>query len=187
MQTEAGLQARQQSTHSEHKRRSVGLPVQHLMETATASLPKSTPIGRASIGQPTDALKYLANKGTRIQELETDLTTAQDDNLALSRQNEKLNSILYTHKNELAVLERERDFLTSQRDQERQDIERQLSQSEQRILTVSQKLRRSEQAKVCHKPLSPQPPRMNIQAYEQVTVLTCITGSCRGRCSDCKG
>lgn len=174
LQTEAGLKARQQAgTDLEHKRRSLGLPVRHPMDAATAPLPKSALFGRASIGQPTDALQYLANKGTRIQDLETELTTAQDENLALNQQNEQLDGILHTHKNELAILQKERDFLASQRDQERQDMERQLSQSEQRILTVSQNLRRSEQAKVYHKPLSPQPPRMNVQGCEQVTVLTC--------------
>ena len=175
MQTEAGLNARQQAgADPEHKRRSVGLPVRYPMETATAPLTKSAHFGRASIGQPTDALQYLANKGSKIQELETELTTAQDENLALSQQNEKLSGTLHTQQNELAILQGERDFLTSQRDQERQDLEHQLSQSEQRILTVSQSLRRSEQAKVYHTSLFPQPPRTNVQAYEyeQLTVLT---------------
>lgn len=151
LQTETGLKAGQQADkHSEHKQRSVGLPVRHSMETATAPLPKSADFGYASMGQPSGALQYLANKGTRIQELETELSTAQDENLALSQQNEKLNSTLHTCQNELAILQGERDFITSQRDQERQDMEHQLSQSEQRYLTVSQSLRRSEQAKVSH-------------------------------------
>lgn len=118
------------------------------MGTTTAPLPKSAHLGRASIGQPTDALQYLANKGTRIQDLETELTTAQAENIALSQQNEQLDGTLHTQKNKLAILQGERDFLASQRDQERLDMEHQLSQSEQRILTVSQNLRRSEQAKV---------------------------------------
>lgn len=187
LQTGAGLNAQQQAgTASAHTR--IELPVQQPVGNTTAPLPKSVQSGHAWVGQPADALQYLAHKGTRIQELETELTTAQAENIALSQQNEQLDGTLHTQKNKLAILQGERDFLASQRDQERLDMEHQLSQSEQKILTVSQNFRRSEQAKVYCEPLSLQPPCIAVRTHKQRS-LSCpaITGGCRGEKSCCKG
>ena len=146
---DAGIRGRQQAeTDVEHKRRSIGLPIRHPMGIATASLPKSAQIRGASCGQPGDALQYLANKGARMKELETELAIAQGENTTLSQQVQEHTDTLQTKTTQLAILQGERDFLTSQRDQERQDMEQQLFQSEQRILTLTQSLRRSEQGKV---------------------------------------
>lgn len=143
MQNHVELTARQAGINPEYKRRSVGLPERHPERNATAPLPKTT-----QLGQPTNALQYLASKGARTQELQAELTTAQAENSALSQKVEELNGTLQTRTNKLAVLQGERDFLASQRDQERLDLERQLAQDEQRILAVKHDLRRSEKAKV---------------------------------------
>ncbi|KAL3148911.1 hypothetical protein ABBQ32_001779 [Trebouxia sp. C0010 RCD-2024] len=140
MQMHAELTAQQAGLRPEHERRS--LLDRQAIGNATAPLPKI-----AQTGQPTDALHYLARKGSRTQELQAELATAQAENSTLSQQVDELKGTLQGQTNKLAVLQGERDFLASQRDQERVDMEHQLAQSEQRILKVKQNLRRSEQAK----------------------------------------
>ena len=141
MPTRAELTAQQAGMHPDYERRS--LLDRQPIGGATAPLPKA-----AQIGQPTDALQYLASKGARTQELQAELATAQAENSALSQQVDKLKGTLQAQTNKLAVLQGERDFLATQCQQERLDMEQQLAQSEQKILTVKQDLRRSEQAKV---------------------------------------
>ena len=141
IQTHAELTTQQAGIRPEYKRRS--LLDRQAIGNATAPLPKIT-----QTGHPTDALHYLASKGSRTQELQAELATAQAENSALSQQVDELKGTLQGQTNKLAVLQGERDFLASQRDQERVDMEHQLAQSEQRILKVKQDLRRSEQAKV---------------------------------------
>lgn len=133
---------------AEHRRRSIGVPVRPPLGFNALARASTTKTGRASIDQPADALKYLANKGARIQELEAELETAQAENISLNQQLQQATGSVRAHKESLASAEGERDFLTSQRSRERADIEQQLLQAEQKVLSLRQDLRHTKDAKV---------------------------------------
>ena len=128
-----------------HRRRSIGVPARPPLGSAAVGWPNTS---RASISQPAEALQYLANKGSRIEELEAKLTAAHTENLNLSQQLEQTSSTIHAHVNSLGSVEGERDFLTAQRVQERVDTEQQLLRAEQTIAALSQELKQTETAQV---------------------------------------
>ncbi|KAA6425687.1 MAG: hypothetical protein FRX49_04584 [Trebouxia sp. A1-2] len=91
--------------------------------------------------------QYLANKGSKIQELEAELKLSQAETAHLSQQLEQAKSTTQTDAERLATIQGERDFLNSQRSRERLDTEKQLSQAEQKILSLRKDLRHTEDAK----------------------------------------
>ena len=93
-------------------------------------------------------MQYLANKGSKIQELEAELKLSQAETAHLSQQLEQAKSTTQTDAERLATIQGERDFLNSQRSRERLDTEKQLSQAEQKILSLRKDLRHTEDAKV---------------------------------------
>ena len=176
------------NTDVQQKRRSIGQSARPPTGPVTAR-PEAAQHRRASYSQPS-ALEYLANKGSRMQETEAELATAQAANTTLNQQVEKLTGTVHTQTNKLAILRGEKDFLTSQRAQERLDIEQQLSQSEQKILMLNQSLRRSEQAKVPIKCLSRAYALVHQTTHCLSAIYSCccsVTGDSRSKLSGCKG
>jgi len=131
-----------------HRRHSTGPSARPPLGTVTAGRPSTAYTGRAGITQPADALQYLANKGSKIQELEAELKLSQAEIANLSQQLEQAKSTTQTDAQRLATIQGERDFLNSQRSKERLDTEKQLSQAEQKILSLRRDLRHTEDAKV---------------------------------------
>ena len=131
-----------------HRRHSTGLSGRPPLGTVTAGRPGTAYTGRAGITQSPDALQYLANKGSKIQELEAELTLSQAETAHLKHQLEQAKSTARTDAECLATIQGDRDFLNSQRSRERLDTEKQLSQAEQKILSLRKDLRHTEDAKV---------------------------------------
>lgn len=131
-----------------HRRHSTGLSARPPLGTVTAGRPGTAYTGRAGSTQPADAMQYLANKGSKIQELEAELKLSQAETAHLSQQLEQAKSTTQTDAERLATIQGERDFLNSQRSRERLDTEKQLSQAEQKILSLRKDLRHTEDAKV---------------------------------------
>lgn len=130
------------------RRHSVSLLARPRLASATMGRPGTAYTGRVSIGQPADALQYLANKGSKIQELEAELKLSQSEIISLSQQLEQATSMRLAEAESLATIQGERDFLATQRNQERLDMEHQLVQAEQKIQSLRQDLRHIEVAKV---------------------------------------
>ncbi|DBA74329.1 TPA: hypothetical protein ACH3X1_011104 [Trebouxia sp. C0004] len=130
-----------------HRRHSTGLSARPPLGAVTAGRPGTAYTGRAGITQPADALQYLANKGSKIQELEAELKFSQAETAHLSQQLEQAKCTTQTDAERLASIQAERDFLNSQRNKERLDTEKQLSQAEQKMLSLRKNLRHTEDAK----------------------------------------
>ena len=135
-------------TDLDRRRRSIGVHRRPPISSATAGRFKSAQLEQVRNTEANSALQQLANKGSKIQELEAELAIAQAENVAVNAQLEEASSTAQTQTNKLAIVQAERDFLSSQRKQERLDAEQQLAKSEQTILNLTQSLRRAEQAKV---------------------------------------
>ena len=131
-----------------HRRHSTGLSARPPLGTVTAGRPGTTYTDRAGITHPADALQYLANKGSQIQELEAELKLSQTETAHLRQQLEQAKSTTQTDVERLATVQGERDFFNSQCSRERLDTEKQLSQAEQKILSLRKDLRHTEDAKV---------------------------------------
>ena len=131
-----------------HRRHSTVLPARPPLGIVTAGRPGTAYTGRAGITQPADALQYLANKGSKIHEMEAELKLSQAETVRLSQQLEQAKSTAQTDAERLATLRGEREFWNSQRSRERLDTEKQLLQAEQKILSLRKDLRHTEDAKV---------------------------------------
>ena len=130
------------------KRRSMGLPARASMEAVRSRRPSLTQASAAQTAQPASALQYLAAKGTRVQNLEAEVSTAQAEIMKITQQLEDMSNTARGSANILAVVKGERDFLAAQRLAERHDMEQHIKKAEQRISALRQELRQSEAAQV---------------------------------------
>ena len=135
------------------KRRSIGVPARASVETASPRRPSLPHASAAQIAQPGSALQYLADKGTRVQNLEAEVSTAQAEIMKITRQLEDVSNTARNSANSLAIVEGERDFLADQRNTERQEMEQHIKKAEQKISALRQELRQSEAAQVRKSPL----------------------------------
>ena len=137
-----------QAVDTDYRRRSIGMPITAPLHPLKAGRSSMAAAGQAYTASPASALQYLADKGSKVKELETEVSQAHSEIISINQQLQYAKNSLRASANSLAIVQSEKDFLQAQRDSEREEMEVQIQKAEQRIAALSQDLRHADAAKV---------------------------------------
>ena len=152
-----------------YRRRSIGMPATAPLHPLKAGRSSMAAAGQAYTANPASALQYLADTGSKVKELESEVSEAHSEIISLNQQLQDAENSLRASAKSLAIVQGEKDFLQAQRDSERVDMEVQIQKAEQRIAALSQDLRHADAAKVMCIALAQ--PRVQTVVYRHARVV----------------